>query len=274
MVIISTLRRLRHGPLKTLDPLWLAFGKVYRTIVTAIPGLKTKQYINQYGPFKLDAQFTFSNFEQWGHGHNEGFVSCIEDCRGKDCVFDIGAHIGLVSLPLSQVVSGTVYAFEPATANRRHLENHIKYNKVDNIKVQSVLVGAENKNDVEFFEQQQATGMNSRVVKKDHHLYHKTTREQITLDTFCEQQQVIPEVIKIDVEGAEFDVLQGSKNLLSQHAPIIYLSIHPKELSLMGRSVDDVIRLLSDFNYHAYDSADIKINDFGFSEYKFIKKDL
>ncbi len=239
-----------------------------------MPRLKSTHYINQYGPFKLDAKFTFSNFENWGHEHNEGFVGCIEDCRGKQCVFDIGAHIGLVSLPMSQVVDGTIYAFEPASANRHHLNNHIKYNNITNINVQSVLVGAENQHDIEFFEQQQATGMNSRVVKKDHHLYHKTSCQQIKLDDFCKQYHAIPQVIKIDVEGAEYDVLLGAKDLLSEHAPIIYLSVHPKELSLMGYSVEKLINLLDSLQYHAFDSQGNQIHDFSFSEYKFIKKDV
>lgn len=273
-MMISTLRRLRHGPLKMFDPFWLLLGKLYRKVVENIPGLKTSQYINKYGPFKLDAKFTFSNFENWGHDHNEGFVNCIEDCRGKQCVFDIGAHIGLVSLPLSQVVSGRIYAFEPAVANKIHLMHHLEYNNISNVEVHSCLVGSETKQNVEFFEQHQATGMNSRVVKKDHHLYHQTTREQIRLDDFCSQYDVVPEVIKIDVEGAEYDVLLGAINLLKKYSPIVYLSVHPKELTLMGHSVDKVTDLLKNMNYYALDSSDLEITTFGFSEYRFTKKDF
>lgn len=273
MFIISTLRRLRHGPLRRFDSSWLWFGKLYQHFVSCLPGLKTKQYINKYGPFKLDAKFTFSNFANWGSGHNEGFVSCIEDCRGSRCVFDIGAHIGLVSLPASQVVAGKIYAFEPAEANLRHLRNHISYNHSDNIEIHTCLVGAETQSNIEFFEQQKATGMNSRVVKKNHHLYHKTLRDQTTLDDFSLSRNLIPDVIKVDVEGAEYDVLMGAQNILLKHNPIIYLSIHPKELSLMGHSVDQVIHFLNELNYYAYDQQGQLIHKFEFSEYRFIKKD-
>jgi FkbM family methyltransferase len=272
-MLVQTLRRLRHGPLKMLEPFWLLLGKLYRQFIRCIPGLKTKQYVNRYGPFSLDAKFTFSNFENWGHGHNEGFVSCIEECRGKRCVFDIGAHIGLVTLPMSQVVAGEVYAFEPATANRNHLQHHLRYNKITNVKVQSFLVGIDTHSKVEFFEQPQATGMNSRVLKKNHHLYEKVERDQVSLDDFCLRENITPDVIKIDVEGAEYDVLVGAEQTLKNNAPVIYLSIHPKELSLMGQSVDKVINYLSGLNYFSYDDNNCRIDTFGFSEYRFAKRE-
>ena len=57
-------------------------------------------------------------------------------------MLDIGAHIGLVSLPLSTVVAtdGTVYAFEPATGNNAYLFQHLAMNKISNVEVVSNLV--------------------------------------------------------------------------------------------------------------------------------------
>lgn len=272
-MIISTIRRLRHGPLRKFSPFWLFLGKVYRYLTQFIPGLATTQYINKYGPYKLCAKFTFSDFEHWGSGHNEGFVDCIEACRGKAYFLDIGAHIGLVSLPASNVVAGKVIAFEPATANRRYLEKHIALNAIENIEVHDALVGASSKDNIEFYEQNDATGMNSRVVKKDHHLYHKTTRQQVSLDDFCQSQKIVPDIIKIDVEGAEYDVIKGATQLLTRHSPIIFLSLHPKELLLMGSSVENVITLLLQLNYNALDHQGNILKEFGFSEYRFIKKD-
>lgn len=273
MFLTSALRNLRHGSLKSLSPMWMVLGKYYRKIVENIPGLKTAQKIGPYGPFELDAKFAFSNFETWGEGHNNGFESCIEESKSKSCVLDIGAHIGLVALPMSQAVSGTVYAFEPAAKNLMHLKNHIKYNKISNIHVIDSLVGAENKIDVPFYEQDEATGMNARVVKKNRERYHRTHRKQTTIDDFCSKSQLVPQIIKIDVEGAEYDVIRGAQSTLSANSPSIYLSIHPKELELMGTSVDALILLLKELGYRSYDKSGNAINQFGFSEYKFKKND-
>lgn len=273
-MVTTILRWLRHGPFKKLSPFWVLLGNMYQKIIAYFPSLSTQQYINTYGPFKLDAKFAFSNFKNWGAGHNEGFKQCIEDCRGQQCVIDVGAHIGLVSLPMSQVVNGTVYAFEPAKANRQHLLSHIKRNHITNISVQDCLVGREALKQVDFFEQDGATGMNSRVIKKEAHLYHKTVHAQTSLDIFCFEKKLLPQVIKIDVEGAEYDVILGAHEILSTYRPIVYLSIHPKELSLMGQSVEDLIHLLAELGYHAYAQDGTIMKDFGLSEYRFIKRNV
>lgn len=270
-MVAAALRKLRHGPLKPLTPIWHILGKLFQYGVSYLPGLKTSQMINRYGPFKLDAKFAFSDFANWGHGHNEGFVQCIEDCRGKNCVMDIGAHIGLVTLPMSTVVSGKVYAFEPASANLAHLGHHLKYNNIENVVLNNYLIGADTQEEMPFYEMNNATGMNSRVIKKDHHLYHQTKQKQVSLDDFCGQNQLKPEVIKIDVEGAEYDVILGARKILKNLSPIIYLSIHPKELELIGKSTSELIQLLDDLGYHAYDKHNNKIINFSFSEYCFIR---
>lgn len=271
MNIVILLRQLRHNKLKNFDRTWRVLGQIYQILIRWMPQFKTKQFIGKYGPFKLNPKFRFSDFRNWGSGHNQGFQSCIMDARGKKNVLDIGAHIGLVSLPLSTVVEGNVYAFEPARANLVHLYNHIKYNKLKNIKVFSCLIGAESSKQVEFYERDEATGMNSRVIKKDHKLYKKTLKSQMTIDEFCGENGIIPELIKIDVEGAEYDVLYGAKETLKTYDPIIYLSIHPKELELLGCSVSNLISLLSDLGYFSYDVYGKKIKQFLLSEYKFVK---
>ena len=50
--------------------------------------------------------------------------------RGKRLFFDIGAHIGLVTMPMASVIDpkGKVYAFEPAFANRQFLQQHVRIN--------------------------------------------------------------------------------------------------------------------------------------------------
>jgi hypothetical protein len=52
----------------------------------------------------------------------------------------------------------------------------------------------------------------------------------VSCDDFVSFYNVIPSLIKIDVEGAEIDVLKGARNLLSIHKPNILLSTHSDEL--------------------------------------------
>jgi len=216
----SALRYLRHGPLKRYQRFWISLGKCYQHAVKHLPFLpNAKQKIGPYGPFYFHPCFTFSPFNQWGNDHNAGFIACIESCRNKQCVIDIGAHIGLVAMPMSQVLApnGKVYAFEPATANRRYLEYHLTKNHITNVEVLPVLVGNDIKDEVTFFELDGDTGMNSVVPMQHQGDFKPSQKKQTTLDSFCEQHHLIPEVIKIDVEGYELAVLVGAQQTLKNN---------------------------------------------------------
>lgn len=256
-MILSKLRHLRHGPLKGLDPVWLFLGRLYRKSVRRVPGLTVRQKIGPYGPFRLLPEFTFTDLENWGGAHNKGFISCIEACRGKCCVLDVGAHIGLVALPAASVLAegGMLYAFEPAEANAQILHRHLKLNGLANVVVTQSLAGDKNADEVDFYESVGPHGQNAIVLKSEatliseHGGYNRTTRPQIALDDFCRERALAPEVIKIDVEGAELGVLEGAREILTTHRPVVYLSVHPREISLAGRSLAELERLIASLDY-------------------------
>ncbi|PHQ41875.1 hypothetical protein Z052_12540 [Halorubrum sp. C191] len=58
-----------------------------------------------------------------------------------------------------------------------------------------------------------------------------------------------PDVIKIDVEGAEADILDGMKETLSDKKPLLYIEIHPNKLDGFGRSSNEIIELLEQMEY-------------------------
>ncbi len=270
MTLVATLRSLRHGPLRGLGPLWVALGQVYRGSVRLLPlGGSTEQHIGAYGPFRMNARFAFSDFANWGGRHNNGFEACIEACRGRRCVLDVGAHIGLVALPLSQVMAetGRVYAFEPADANRRCLEEHLKLNRIENVEVVDALVGDEAREGVPFFQQSQPTGMNSVAAPILDASYRESRRRQVTLDGFCRDRGLAPEVIKIDVEGGEIGVLEGARETLGRCRPLVFLSVHPKHLTALGQSCDQLARLIDELDYDCRDMAGRDVAEFRLEEY-------
>ena len=192
-------------------------GNTYRLAIRVL-GIKQPitHCIGGYGPFLMDGMFAFSDFKNWGNSHNRGFSMCVEACRGKECVFDIGAHIGLVSLPVSAVLNknGSVYAFEPAEANLRLFLSHIKLNNIKNIKVVPSLVGEATVEQQKFFERTGVTGQNTVAPVKDRSLYHEINRHSYSLDEYCAEHGLVPEVVKIDVEGSELAVLKGGMKII------------------------------------------------------------
>lgn len=191
------------------------------------------------------------DFSTWGSGRNAGFRAWMEACRGKRTVFDVGAHIGLYAIPGSRVLApgGRCVAFEPAAANADMLERHRQYNNAANVEIVRALVGERDATAVSFFEQPTVVGMNGLAVRKHRERYVETRRPQIALDGFCAARGLVPEVIKIDVEGAELRVLRGAKALLAQYHPVLILSVHPRELLDLGDSVAGVYDFLIALGY-------------------------
>jgi FkbM family methyltransferase len=74
--------------------------------------------------------------------------------------------------------------------------------------------------------------------------------KSISLDKFITDTNIIPSLIKIDVEGAEFNVLNGAKELLSQYKPKIILEIHNNYLIQNFKiQPSEVINFIEKFGY-------------------------
>jgi FkbM family methyltransferase len=228
------------------------------------------QSIGPYGPFRLDARYTFSDFEHWGDGHNDGFAACIEACRGKRCVIDIGAHIGLVSMPAASVLAdgGRVICFEPAGANRQLLRRHLELNGFAQCStIEELLVGERDLDRVPFFEMATASGMNSIARGAVGDNYNQAERTQITLDTYCDRNRLEPEIVKIDVEGAELAVLRGGRHVLSRCRPQIFLSVHPRHIEALGETVDALAALIAELGYDCRSCDGRRVETFALREY-------
>jgi FkbM family methyltransferase len=254
-MVMRTLTRLRHGRLKRARFIWSFLRPIYRTMFRFMPGITASKRIGKYGPFKLNRRFAFSNFESWGGNHNRGFEACIEAARGKQCVMDIGAHIGLVSLPMSQVVAdnGVVIAFEPATANGAYLAEHLTANDVNNVTVVTDLVGDQELDSVEFYESDDDSGMNTIADTGSRRGYDSTQRRQITLDNYCYENGLVPQLLKIDTEGAEVGILKGAIETLRTHQPTLFLSVHPRHIIELGSTVEELEQLIADINFKVTD---------------------
>lgn len=154
---------------------------------------------NKY-TFLIDSNFAFRNFENWSKGHNKGFAKLLDISKNKKIVFDIGAHIGLCSLPLSHLVSKVV-SFEASPTNIKYLNTHLKINNNLNVNVVPYLVGKENINYVDFYNVDDGSGIPSIVnlnKKKKNLKIDNMQVKQIFLDDYVKKNSIIPDVLKID----------------------------------------------------------------------------
>ena len=106
---------------------WVVRPAVRGVLSAAFGGRGYQISIGGQGVFRLSPDFVFRGWEGFGTRHNSGFAQCIEACKGKSVFIDVGAHIGLHSLPASTSLrpGGRVIAFEPSESNYRYLLEHM-----------------------------------------------------------------------------------------------------------------------------------------------------
>ena len=142
-----------------------------------------------------------------------------------DIVFDIGAHVGFYTLLASKHVGnkGRVFSFEPLPRNISFLKRHVALNNLKNVEImETALSDKEGK----FFFDTSIDSFQGRISAKGDIKVNSTT-----LDRLVNNGNILPpDLLKIDVEGEEYNLLQGGEKILVKYKPKIILSIHSHEL--------------------------------------------
>jgi FkbM family methyltransferase len=164
------------------------------------------------------------------HGYWLGFYErkmkkyLIENLHKGEVMLDLGAHVGYYSLIGARLVGseGKVYAFEPLPRNIGYLRQHLKLNDVRNVQLFEGAIahyeGVANFNDASFVGARfSETGKVSVKV----YWLRKMIEEKIL---------PIPNVIKMDIEGAEVDLIPDIISILKNNQIKIFLSTHGKAI--------------------------------------------
>jgi FkbM family methyltransferase len=133
-----------------------------------------------------------------------------------------------------------VYAFEPNIDNFKLLKLNTQYN--DNITLFNEAVS--NSNGTTYIERYNLAkvGNYGECRIKDSGLQCK----KITIDSYVSNNKLpIPYIIKIDVEGHEWEVFQGMEQTIKNYLPIIFFEAHHCELQ-------SICNMLNDLNYQMY----------------------
>lgn len=139
----------------------------------------------------------------------------------KWIIFDIGANVGIYSLLFSRY-SQLTYAFEPFPRNLSYLYRMMKLNNVHNVVIVPCAVA--DKNGLSWFQKSQSYAEGRLSSRGEQPV------PIISLDSFISESGVAPNLLKIDVEGAELLVLNGAKNYILKAKPIILLETHGDEI--------------------------------------------
>lgn len=76
--------------------------------------------------------------------------------------------------------------------------------------------------------------------------------ETVALDEVFAERELLPDVIKIDVQGAEMEVLRGAERILRERHPTLLLEVHPKVIGDFGASAREVYDCLLAHGYRLH----------------------
>lgn len=182
--------------------------------------------IVDYGDFKLKYNLIESHLEhapmritsKGGIWEKKLFKLYSELLEKDDIVIDIGSYIGTHTLPMSRY-SKRVYAFEAHPDIFNCLKSNVEVNSINNVILNNCLL-SDNKKQLSFYKRCDGTSRVSNKTVKGQCL----NLQSDTLDNIINLDEKI-KLIKIDVEGHEFSVLEGSKNIINKHKPFIFIEV-------------------------------------------------
>jgi FkbM family methyltransferase len=167
--------------------------------------------------------------------------------------FDVGANIGMYSWEVRKVCPlRKILAFEPDPKNIKLLEKTLNGANFENVEIYKCAL-SNRVGEVTFF-QDNLTSATGCVAGKDKpwiEQYLKGSANEIrvkteTLDSVSLGEKT-PSLIKIDVEGHEVEVLEGSRNTLSKAKPLLIIESFPPKQSA-------VLSLLDKLGYKSIDA--------------------
>lgn len=170
--------------------------------------------------------------------------------RGDVCC-DIGANLGFFSILLARMVGpdGSIYAFEPVPQYASAIAKNARLNRQTNVRVLPVALSCvDGRSELLLANHVGGAVLASAGTPPD--LAGSIAVETACLDTLVENRSIRPpDVVKIDVEGAELQVLQGMQRTLRQRAPAIVLELDDETAAACGRKVSSCRSFLHEFGY-------------------------
>lgn len=179
--------------------------------------------------------------------------SLSADLREGAVFLDLGAHVGYFSLRASPKIgkTGRVIAFEPNPDTLKELRANIRASHASNIVVQPIACTDAEQTLTLYSDRDHPAGasLSSANAGSKGGRFSYTVRGRRVDDVIRELGLTRVDVVKVDVEGAEFFVLKGALETLKRFHPKVVVEIMPANLANMNTKPEDIFRLMQEAGY-------------------------
>ena len=195
----------------------------------------------------------------------EFLVKLYKEFKGN--FFDIGANIGLISIPFAKMILGNlqsvsvsnIYAFEAVESNQKTLAYNVSINGLENnIRCLPKALGEiEKEVDIQVegnLKSNEGTGTANIIASDSDYECERIKITVTTIDNLIKLGEIPTncQLIKLDTDGYDLFILREAENLIKNSRPIIFGEFAEHCLHWHGQSVTDVIHYMNKFNYKVY----------------------
>ena len=180
------------------------------------------------------------NLKFWESSSREIFS---ELAKKSSFVIDVGSYTGIYTLIASKSNRNVrTISFEPNPLIFRALEKNLKLNRIKNAKLEKLAL--DNVSGRDFLYLNHEVYSSAASIIETNLNYEKYEIEKSTLDSYFEQNDNLTvDLMKVDVEGLETRILEGSHKVLSKFSPIVLMEALTKEAK------DSQFSFLKNLNY-------------------------
>ena len=198
-----------------------------RGIAATLPGGETVRVLPEY------------RFIGWNPVEYAAFRAAA---RPGGVALDVGANVGAYALLFGTWTrpGGRVYAFEPSPRAFDGLAAHVALNGLGDV-VRPVRAAVSDRAGSAALAAEGHHGT-SRLVSGVPGGEGTETVETVTIDDFCAREEIVPTIIKIDVEGWELEALRGARETIARGGAdlALFVEMHPTEWRARGLAAADV----------------------------------
>ena len=171
-------------------------------------------------------------------------------------ILDIGANVGYYSVILGSQLKKDqeLYAFEPIKSSFAQLKRNIKLNNLEGKVKMFNLALSDKEETLKLFipKTSGSSATSARLLHPEEENWIEEVHCQ-TLDSFMHTKQIDScDLLKIDVEGAELQILNGAISTIDRFKPVIFTELLRKWSAAYDYHPNDVIKMLRELNFQCF----------------------
>jgi FkbM family methyltransferase len=186
-------------------------------------------------------------------------LKVLEALWSGGAVIDVGANIGLISIPLAHRLRGRseeahVYAIEAMPSNFAALRENIAMNALDNL-IEPFCIGAGSEKKEVLIQIEGNDNSRTGTANILPAEFGATIKlDVVPIDELSAKGMITGHVsaMKIDTDGYDLEVLRGATNLLTSQRPAILAELNPVCLGWHGQTLRDVVEFSSQLEYEVW----------------------